>query len=675
MIRLAKRFSILLAFAACVNSASSAHAVEYWWNQNGVDAGWGTGGTWNTTNALFSTVDSDTAAASAATTTTADILNFGTSAVGFNGGTITISATQAIGTIQAGSGNNTANTTLSGGDAINFAADGVITNSSTSHSLVLSTDITGAGTSLTLTGPGRTVFNSNTKSYTGVTIINGGTLAMDGANRIPNSPTIFIGSGAALTFSLNLDLTSGQNLVGTGATGSVLSTSTTNTSAAIKTNGNSTISTSGTLTLTRLDIAGTGNEITGGNVVSGNSTEGRRGLVVGNQTSGTLTLSGGTFTSLGRSSSADVIGAGNAAGVGALIIDGGSYVNAFNDGGLSFGASAAGSTGTLTLTSGSATIGRLQWLDNGTVNLNGGTLAVNAFVSVSGTTRAFNFNGGQLTANGNLAMDNTLTMTVQNGGANIDTNGNTVTISGNLANGGTGGLVKSGAGTITLSGTNTYTGVTAINAGTLALGSAGSIDTTSGVSLGSGGTFDISSKVGGYTVNDLSGSGAVVGGLTISNTLAIGNSPGAVAFEDLTLASTSTYAYEVEGGTSDADVGNVSGFLDIAGATLNVSQLGTYTLNDKFTLFGYFDAQQSGGVGAFAGLGEGATFTAAGGEWQISYADTVAGLNGGTGDRFVTIIAVPEPASVALLACGVAVGAALLRRRRNGSAGQLRRRG
>ena len=45
-------------------------------------------------------------------------------------------------------------------------------------------------------------------------------------------------------------------------------------------------------------------------------------------------------------------------------------------------------------------------------------------------------------------------------------------------------LTKSGSGTQTLSGANTYTGNTIISAGTLALGSGGSLASASSVSIG-----------------------------------------------------------------------------------------------------------------------------------------------------------------------------------------------
>jgi hypothetical protein len=93
-------------------------------------------------------------------------------------------------------------------------------------------------------------------------------------------------------------------------------------------------------------------------------------------------------------------------------------------------------------------------------------------------------------------------------------------------------------------------------------------------------------------------------------------------------------------------------------AILDLVQLGTYTPNNKFTLFGY----QTGNLtGTFAGLANNAEFNDAGGVWKINYSDTTAGLNGGTGTSFVTITAIPEPSAALLGTLGIF---ALLRRRR-----------
>lgn len=65
-----------------------------------------------------------------------------------------------------------------------------------------------------------------------------------------------------------------------------------------------------------------------------------------------------------------------------------------------------------------------------------------------------------------------------------------------------------------------------------------------------------------------------------------------------------------------ADLGNVTGQLNLNGASLSLIQLGTFTANDKFTLFAYSVGNL---LWTFAGLDDHAEFTAAGGRWQINY--------------------------------------------------------
>lgn len=328
--------------------------------------------------------------------------------------------------------------------------------------------------------------------------------------------------------------------------------------------------------------------------------------------------------------------------------------------------------------------------DSLTLNLNtGGELVANRLYMSLGTNAQgsgnhslnVNFDGGTLKAGASAASNlidatpsgtstRAINLTVKAGGAEIDTNGKTVAIlqpflhDAALGASPDGGLNKTGAGTLTLSAASTYTGLTAINNGTLALGAAGSINNTSGVQLG-GGTFDVSAKSG-YTVNNLTGNGTVVGALTVSTTLAIGSSPGQISFgDDLTLGASSTFNYEFTGGATTADLGIVSGDLTInSTATLNLFQLGTYTINDVFTLLAYDENDIS--VGTFAGLAEGATTTDnLGGLWRINYGESTAGANYGgitTGLSFVNITAIPEPGAALLGGLGLLL---LLRRRRN----------
>src|SRR5208282_1996315 len=90
-------------------------------------------------------------------------------------------------------------------------------------------------------------------------------------------------------------------------------------------------------------------------------------------------------------------------------------------------------------------------------------------ITDNGGTGTFNFNGGTLHAgagSANLIHNVNGGVTVQAGGALINTEGNNVTVSQPLVNGG-GGLTKLGAGTLTLSGNLLYSGTTTVSNGTL----------------------------------------------------------------------------------------------------------------------------------------------------------------------------------------------------------------
>lgn len=238
--------------------------------------------------------------------------------------------------------------------------------------------------------------------------------------------------------------------------------------------------------------------------------------------------------------------------------------------------------------------------------------------------------------------------------------GKTLNFTGTIGDGGFDGpssVIKNGEGTLALNGANTYTGSTIINGGTVALGPSGSIDNSSGVSLGTNGTFDASAK-GGYTINNLIGSGDVLGALSVSTQLAIGNSTGTIGFSsDLTMGGGATYLFELIGGGFSADLANVAGNLTLSGGVLDLVQLGTFTMGDKFTLFAY-DGSLNGN---FGGLLDDSQFSDAGGLWIIDYDDISAGSNGGLGGSYVTITAVPEPRAALLGGLGML---ALLRRRR-----------
>lgn len=240
-------------------------------------------------------------------------------------------------------------------------------------------------------------------------------------------------------------------------------------------------------------------------------------------------------------------------------------------------------------------------------------------------------------------------------------------ITGNIA------LVKSGSASLTLTGTNTYTGATTVDAGTLALGTGGSISASTTIDVKGSATLDVSSLASWALSNGqtLTGTGTVdIGGtgktVTISNgaLLAPGASPGTLLVNgDLSLASGSTFLAEIQtSGSPTADLVNLAGDLGITtGALLDLSLFGSdasLATGTKFSLFSYSGTWNSG---TFDGYIDDSDFFLGLNQFRINYNDTVAGVNGGLNSSYVTLTVVPEPRAALLGGLGLLV---LLRRRR-----------
>ena len=164
------------------------------------------------------------------------------------------------------------------------------------------------------------------------------------------------------------------------------------------------------------------------------------------------------------------------------------------------------------------------------------------------------------------------------GTMNVGNGGTTGTISGNVLDRGTlnfnrsdaveyGGIIsdtgrvqQNGSGRLTLSGINTYTGATNVNAGTLNVN--GSIAASSLTTVNAGATLGGNGTVGNTTIN--------------GGTLAPGNSIGTLAVQG-NLVFTAAASYMVEVSPANADRTNVTGTATLGGATVKASfAAGTY---------------------------------------------------------------------------------------------------
>ena len=148
---------------------------------------------------------------------------------------------------------------------------------------------------------------------------------------------------------------------------------------------------------------------------------------------------------------------------------------------------------------------------------------------------------------------------------------------------GTGPVVKNGTGNVTFSGTNTYSGNTFISGGTLSVN--GSL-TNSAVQVLNGGTLGGTGSVRNTTVQS-------------GGTLAPGNSIGTLTVVgNLTFNAGSNYSVEVDAAGSN-DRTNATGTLTINGGTVNVlASAGTYSPTTQYTILN----ATGGRVGVFTGL-------------------------------------------------------------------------
>jgi autotransporter-associated beta strand protein len=350
--------------------------------------------------------------------------------------------------------NNAGNVTFSGGSG------------------TLSGAMSGSGSLAVLSG-GLNIAGS--LNCTGIVAVNAGTLAFNGASGTLGEIRIGAASGSSTMYFHSGSLTETGRLYTGYATGG--------TSSYVQDGGAlNLVGAAATLDLSFATGVPTTFMLTGGtfNVTTalGAATIGQNGPLTYNQ-------SGGLFNFNSSSASNNFIQtAFNATAPTNMSISGGTFQVARNNV-LYLGERAAGSmtvSGNALVTVGSLAFNRAATGPTSTaagiLNLNGGTLqAGTIYESYNGSAASggtLNFNGGLLQAANSsstwIPASSHLTLDVNAGGAVIDTNGQNVTIAANLLSGSGSAadtLTKIGNGTLTLSGTNTYMGMTEVNGGTL----------------------------------------------------------------------------------------------------------------------------------------------------------------------------------------------------------------
>ena len=337
------------------------------------------------------------------------------------------------------------------------------------------------------------------------------------------------------------------------------------------------------------------------------------------------------------------------------------------DGGT-LGYNNAGAVQTLGVTSATVTTGQWLTMNGGALdNLSGAAittsthnpnLMLNANLTFTGSN-SLNFGTGRVSLGSTAGISRTITVSA-----------NTLTLGGIISNGTTAtALTKEGSGTLKLGGINSYTGATAVNAGSLEIALNGSTHASSAVTVSnSGSALVVNGTVNGTLVANvsttLSGTGTIAGATTINGVHAPGNSPGIQIFTNgLSYGSTATLNTEFVGNTLSLRGTDFDG-VNVTGGNLVIDSLATLALFTSsidyanvlwdsvrdFTIIDYSGAGTS--TGSFLLNTDNAGAFASEGSWSLANSSN---------DIILSWTPIPEP-STALLA---ALGALALFRRRS----------
>ena len=444
---------------------------------------------------------------SGVTKVSAGTLQIGSGSNSFTGaGTVTVSGTGSL-AINLATGNVA--------PAIDLSAAGNTLKMIGANTNTLTHVISGTGGIFDQNGTGKTILSA-AETYTGATNVNAGTLEVDGS--LAMGSTVAVGTSGTLTGNGTIN-------------GNVTLT------------GNGTIGTSG-------NIAGTLG-ITGG-IWSGSGSV--TGLVTAS--SGAFRLTG----SLTAPAGLDVTG-GTLAGVGTLTGNL-SYTSSASS---TFGGIIAGGSSTLTLNNAAATLtitGASTYTGATTVTAGNLTLGNGTTAGTTISTSAVTVASGA-TFTTNLPNSTTFSNTVTDNGHFVATGTATYTLSGVIS--GTGDFTKTGTNGVIVTGANTYSGGTILNAGALA------IDNTTGSGTGTG-------PVTINTGTTLGGKGTIGGAITLNKGGTL--EPGV---DSTGTAGTTLHAASLmwnPGGTLTLQLGATGDELVLTGALTKVTTgTGTYTLD------------------------------------------------------------------------------------------------
>ncbi|OYV06193.1 MAG: hypothetical protein CFE26_07645, partial [Verrucomicrobiales bacterium VVV1] len=568
------------------------------------------------------------------------------SALGANTGGTTINAT---GTLDLNAQNlGTEAITLAGGKIINSSAtaqQNAFTNLTVTASSVIGGtgrwDVRGA-TAITTVNSGATLTKEDANLvYLGVNngsqVVNNGSIQVNAGtlgiwqSTITGSGSFTVNATGALAIEAAVDNTQAVTLAG-GTVGNLTGSSASTQSGNITLTANSGIQSAaagnfnitgnifesgGSYGITVPSLGGTvtfngSTGFTGGLILASSNTTDNVATTISLPTGSSLSVAAGKPVQVGRNTGSGAFNAqtlnvaGTVTNSGTLFIGRSGILNVNNgtvwtqNGDMTI-AGQGGYTATMNVNSGSS----FTYAGANTIKVNPGSSGF-GYLYIDGiftTNRGFqttvsggtNYlvtlrSGGTLKLSGNVTDLTTGTPKTQfalgSGGGLIDTDTFSTAISANIS--GTGNsLTKLGSGTLTLTGTNSYSGPTLLNTGTLA------------------------------------GNGAAGSALTAAanTTLAPGVNIGTFAAAGATLAATSTLAIQIDSTTDTADKLVSTAAVDITDASVTFAEIGSGTIpsGTKLVILDYTGTTLTG---TFFGLAEGAPVSVGGNTFTLSYTDS-----------------------------------------------------
>lgn len=271
------------------------------------------------------------------------------------------------------------------------------------------------------------------------------------------------------------------------------------------------------------------------------------------------------------------------------------------------------------------------------------TRTIGNVVSLLGTTNStYTYGSTTAAVNGNLTFSNTTAIALGSVTKKFQVYNRTQFNAG--FTGTVGITMQTGTGTLVLNGANTYDGATTINAGTLLITGSktgvGLVTVNSAGTLGGTGIIAGAATAASGSFLSAGASSGVAGTLTFSSTLDIsglaGGTGGLLFNLDGTGASDKIASGALTIGTGVLDLN------DFSFTTLSGYGVGTYTLMDATSIVGTLGSSLTGTLGGL---------------------DAVLSISGN--DLVLTVSAIPEPATYAMIAGAGLLGFALYRRRRD----------